>query len=233
MKRVYKVEDYIGKKFGKWTILEDAPKKYNLIRVKCKCECGKENILYLTKLIRGKTICCKKCSHALSKYFDRNILNGRLYHIWSGMKNRCKNFAHCGYKYYGAKGIKVCDEWLNNFENFYNWAINNGYNDTLTIDRINTKGNYEPNNCRWISREIQSINKIKQKNNISGYTGISYHKKNKKWASYVIFNKKHIHLGLFNTQKEALEARNKYIICNHLEHPIQEYKGEIVSVNKQ
>ena len=67
--------------------------------------------------------------------------------------------------------------WLNNFENFYDWAINNGYNDTLTIDRINIKGNYEPNNCRWVSREIQSINKIKQKNNISGYTGISYHKK--------------------------------------------------------
>ena len=77
------------------------------------------------------------------------------------MINRCCNSQNVGYKDYGARGITVCEEWLqgDGFEAFYKWAITHGYNDILTIDRINVNGNYEPSNCRWTDAEIQANNK--------------------------------------------------------------------------
>lgn len=83
----------------------------------------------------------------------------RLNNIYHSMKNRCNNPNNYKYKNYGARGIKVCDEWSQDFANFYNWAINNGYNDTLTIDRINVNGDYEPKNCQWITLREQFYNK--------------------------------------------------------------------------
>jgi hypothetical protein len=80
--------------------------------------------------------------------------NNRIYHIWTNMKRRCKT----NNKYYGAKGIKVCDEWLNNFKSFYDWSISNGYADNLSIDRKDGNKNYEPSNCRWVTNQEQSNN---------------------------------------------------------------------------
>ncbi len=84
-----------------------------------------------------------------------------IYNRWKHIKQRCYNPKDAAYKNYGGRGIKVCDEWLdkkNGFINFYNWAMNNGYRDDLTIDRINNDGNYEPNNCRWVTMKIQANN---------------------------------------------------------------------------
>lgn len=83
----------------------------------------------------------------------------RIYNIYRGMKCRCycKNDYH--YKWYGAKGVKVCKEWLDDFLKFYNWALSSGYNDALTIDRIDVTGDYEPNNCRWITIKEQCNNR--------------------------------------------------------------------------
>ena len=83
----------------------------------------------------------------------------RLYSIFYDMKTRCYNKKRKTYKNYGGRGIIICDEWLNNFDNFYNWAINNGYKDNLTIDRINVNGNYEPSNCRWVIMKEQFHNR--------------------------------------------------------------------------
>jgi len=88
----------------------------------------------------------------------------RLYKIFYGMKQRCYNKKNPRYKNYGEKGIKICDEWLDNFMNFYSWAIENGYKDDLTIDRINNGGDYEPNNCRWLTRQAQNWNTTRTKN---------------------------------------------------------------------
>lgn len=90
----------------------------------------------------------------------------RLYHTWKHIKQRCYNTNDKDYKYYGGRCIAVCDEWLKDFMNFYNWAINNGYNENLTIDRIDVNGNYEPSNCRWVDRKQQSRNR----RNIKRYT---------------------------------------------------------------
>ncbi len=87
------------------------------------------------------------------------------------MKQRCYNSKKKEYKNYGGRGIKICDEWLNDFMNFYNWAISNGYQDDLTIDRIDVNSNYYPENCRWITKTLQNkntryTNKIKEENEV-------------------------------------------------------------------
>lgn len=85
--------------------------------------------------------------------------DSKIYYVWKGMKQRCTNPKHCGYPNYGGRGIAVCDEWLHNFQAFYGWAMENGYKDGLSIDRIENNKGYSPDNCRWISRKAQNINK--------------------------------------------------------------------------
>jgi hypothetical protein len=82
-----------------------------------------------------------------------------LYRAWGNMRNRCYNEKHRFYSHYGARGIKVCDEWNGSFKSFYEWAIDNGYQKGLSIDRIDNDGNYEPSNCRWATTQEQNINK--------------------------------------------------------------------------
>ena len=95
-------------------------------------------------------------THGMSK--------NKFYQVWNGIKQRCYNENNKQYKNYGERGIKVCDEWINNFEAFYDWSINNGYKEGLQIDRIDVNGNYEPNNCRWVDRYINNNNR---RNNIT------------------------------------------------------------------
>lgn len=89
----------------------------------------------------------------------KGSLENRIYRIWVNMKTRCTNPNATHFEHYGGKGICVCDEWFNNFEAFCSWSMNNGYSDDLTIDRIDSNGNYEPSNCRWVSYTEQNINK--------------------------------------------------------------------------
>lgn len=121
----------------------------------CRCKCGKEFIAYKHNLTRNvdriESCGCKNGTHHLT--------NTRCMRIFYGMRKRCFDKNCIDYKNYGGRGITICDEWNNNYESFYNWAINNGYQNNLTIDRIDTNKNYCPENCRWITRAEQNKNK--------------------------------------------------------------------------
>lgn len=118
----------------------------------CKCDCKNEKIVCGSKLLNGHT---KSCGCLRS---SRNGLsNTRIYHIWRLMISRCEDYKSDSYYWYGFKGIAVCDEW-HDFDRFYQWALLSGYKDNLSIDRIDSNGNYEPSNCRWISQKEQCNN---------------------------------------------------------------------------
>lgn len=233
----YSVTDYIGKELGKWTIVEDAGRdKNNHCIVKCRCKCGKEGIIRLTDLVNCRTKQCSECSRHDRKYKIPDITKSRLYGIWGKMKFRCYNPKDTHYKYYGERGISVCDEWRNDFLAFRSWALDHGYKDDLTIDRINNNGNYEPSNCRWVTKTLQAINRGKFNGSIhqnrSGYIGVILEKGRSKWSSYLRRDRKTIYLGSYKTQKEALAARNNYIIAHGIPYAIQEYVGELCTIER-
>lgn len=136
-----------------------------------------------------------------------------LYRRWRDMKSRCFNPNNCNYKHYGGRGITVCDEWLD-FNNFKVWALNHGYSKELSIDRIDNNGNYEPNNCRWVTHNIQCIN-MRHKNT-SGYVGICKHSLDGAWYGRLKVNGKVVYTGRSKNIHEAAIMRNKYIIEHYL-----------------
>jgi hypothetical protein len=155
------IKPMISLKFGRLTVIELAYIKRSAYW-KCQCECGNIVIVQSNSLRSGKTKSCGCLGHdALMK---RNITHGnthtRLYRIWGGMKARCYIPTASGYKHYGAKGIRVYDNWLD-FSLFKNWAYTNGYNNSLTIERKDNNGNYEPDNCIWIPGYRQASNTSK------------------------------------------------------------------------
>lgn len=113
---------------------------------------------------------CIKCSNRIiaknNIKHNETQYNSRLYRIWIGINKRCYNKKSTGYKYYGGKGIKVCNEWYDNYILFKKWALSNGYKNNLTIDRINNDKNYYPGNCRWITKKEQSRNQTSTKMNL-------------------------------------------------------------------
>jgi hypothetical protein len=131
------------------------------------------------------------------------------------MKQRCENTNHNSYSYYGAAGITVYTDWKE-FEPFQVWAIASGYSDGLTIDRIDGTKGYSPDNCRWESKTIQARNQKKRNTNTSGYVGVSYLPRFKKYQAYLTVEYKKINLGFFTDSKDASDARQKYIQENSL-----------------
>lgn len=146
------------------------------------------------------------------------------------MLKRCYNSGNTLYLGYGSRGIKVCDEWKNGFKSFYIWAMSNGYTDELSIDRINNDGNYYPENCRWVTKNIQARNKrLLQRNNTSGFKGVHFNKKIGKYRAVIYVNSVKIHLGYFDTAEEGAIAYNNYVISNNTEHTLNIINKEDIS----
>ncbi len=154
--------DLTGKSFGRLTVVEYShTNKHGVAMWKCKCDCGNERIVAGAHLRSGHTTSCGCFNlEAIKKRATKHGLKQtRLYNTWLHIKDRCLNSSNKDFEHYGGRGIKVCREWADNFETFYKWAINNGYNDKLTIDRINVNGDYCPENCRWVTQKKQCNNK--------------------------------------------------------------------------
>lgn len=158
----------IGDKYGKWCVVGSSIKSHGRIKWLCQCSCEKHTIRYVDEytLKSGKSTCCgcgKRQIIIPKSRCKYNEDEKRLYRIWQKMKERCNNPSNKDFKDYGARGICICNEWDNNFENFKDWALANGYDNSLSIDRIDVNKKYEPSNCRWVNQLTQCNNK---RNNI-------------------------------------------------------------------
>lgn len=159
-----KIENLVGQKFGKLIVLEKTAQVKGHAKYKCLCECGKESIVNSQNLKRGKTKSCgcgeiENLKNNWAKVTTHGLTDHPIHNTWNAMKGRCYNKKNEKYKNYGARGIIVCDEWKDNFQAFYDWAITSGWQEGLTIDRENNDGHYEPSNCRWANDDIQANNK--------------------------------------------------------------------------
>lgn len=156
--------DMTGMKYGRLTVIKrvPTPKHLRVTHWECRCECGSLIVTTRPNLITGHTTSCGCYAAELmagNRYREtHNESRTRLYHIWQSMKQRCYDETLENYNNYGGRGIRVCDEWME-YTNFSMWAKANGYNENLTIDRIDVDGNYEPNNCRWVTMKEQNRNK--------------------------------------------------------------------------
>lgn len=144
--------DLTGQRFGRLVVVERAETKWL-----CKCDCGNTKAVLGGHLRSGDI---KSCGCLQNEQRTKHgMRNTRVYKIWCAMKERCYYKTHKDFKNYGGRGIIVCDEWKENFQAFYDWAMSNGYEENLTIDRIEVNGNYEPSNCRWASCKDQNNNR--------------------------------------------------------------------------
>ena len=156
---IRRVEDYVS------------PKGYRGINWECICNCGKTVVVRACNLRSGTS---ESCGCKRVKYPNKLIHGGKdtkLYNVWTSIKQRCLNSNSKPFPDYGGRGIKICDEWMSDFIAFFDWAIDNGYIDGLSIDRIDNDGYYCPDNCRWVSSTVQQNNK--RNNHILTYNGES------------------------------------------------------------
>lgn len=152
----YRESEWVGKRYGYLTITGYDRERKMFI---CKCDCGTEGKRVKPSfLFNGKVQTCGLNCEIHNQNLDGRSKN-RTYRIWVGMRGRCYNKNDPGYRYYGARGVTICDEWVDDYWAFHNWAMENGYADNLTIDRIDYNGNYEPSNCRWLTLQQQNENK--------------------------------------------------------------------------
>lgn len=202
-----KKDNMIGNKFGRLTVMSEKGRdKHRKILYACKCECGNTTVVHGTRLRTGRVLSCG--CYRLEKLREKCVTHGKTKspeHVaFLNMKARCYNESHMYYHNYGGRGITVCDRWLESFENFYADMGDKPFKEAQ-LDRIDNNGNYEPDNCRWITPHENSLNQRKRHD-----YGI-VHTKSKKY--YTAIKRK----GLSRISKarrsieETREIRNKWI----------------------
>ena len=168
-------QSIVGNQYGCFTVMDKfvirqtqggARRTYWL----CRCRCGDEEYIEVSRLKKSHKQYCSKCKPIARR-------RDRLYMIYHAMKQRCYTVRCPTYARYGANGIRICDEWLESYEHFESWAISHGYKDNLTIDRIDARKGYAPENCQWISLSENSrranIGRHKNKSRVQNMYAIS------------------------------------------------------------
>ena len=168
MKQNYSDQKWLGKKYNSLTVIAFERVKrgrttsWNWI---VRCDCGTLKSVSPYRVLNGNTVSCgchrsrQTVEYNKKAKVKHNGRNTRLYHIWHGMKQRCFSSYSHDYKNYGGRGITVYEEWKNDFSLFRDWSLENGYSDSLSIDRIDVNGNYCPENCRWVDNKTQNRNR--------------------------------------------------------------------------
>jgi len=197
-----------GEKYNKLTAMNFVETRKGRNYWKFKCDCGNETVVQELHAKSGNTT---SCGCALTDFLvERNTTHGlsktKLYKVFHSMKRRCYNPKASNYKRYGGRGIRICDEWLEDYMNFHTWAMDNGYEEGLSIERIDNDGDYEPSNCTWATPTKQARNR-RPKGKV-GVTGISQRKNGQYWARITVKGKT-IDLGSYDTLEEATEVRAK------------------------
>lgn len=153
-----------GQKYYRLTVLRRVPNRGSRVAWSCQCVCGSRVIVTARDLRSGHTKSCgcyQRDTRVLTGRYanlKHGLKNHPLYNTWRGMKSRCYLVKSPSYCYYGARGVVVCREWLE-FKPFYDWAVSNGWQEGLTLERRDPNGNYEPNNCEWVTKGYQNHNK--------------------------------------------------------------------------
>lgn len=172
----------------------------------CICKCGAISNYTASNLETGNSTCCLTCRA------NKGIIHGHAirentspeYRSWQSMRTRCTNENSEVYSYYGGRGITICDRWLASFENF---LADMGLRPDISysLDRIDVNGNYEPTNCRWATRSIQSYNRRKSKS-----CGVYFRSDTGRWSAYIDYNRRRKNLGCFDSKEEALDKRKEF-----------------------
>jgi hypothetical protein len=217
--------DLMGMKFERLAVVKEAGRDKNKkVLWDCVCDCGNEKTVVGGDLKSGKTRSCGCLQSEVVTAMSTKHGNAKRsgisdeYKSWCNMIQRCTNPSATQYEHWGGRGIKVCDRWLNSFENFIN-DMGKRPTKKHSIDRIDVNGDYEPDNCHWITNLEQQVNKRTPKTNKSGTMGVSWHKRMNKWHVRITINHREKHIGYFENIEDAIEARKQAETKYHTYQP--------------
>lgn len=205
-----------------WEVLERVDSKF----YKCKCICGKIKKVNISNFRGGKTTnCgCKRREKLLKASTSHGKSKTKEYQTWLDLKRRCCRPDCTNYQNYGGRGIKVCDRWLDSFENFFE-DMGERPSKNYSIERNDVNGDYEPENCVWVENDKQSRNQRKKKNNTSGVTGVRFDDQEDRWRCY------------WNDLESGKQKLKSFSVSKYGEEAFRlacEYRSEMIKkLNKQ